>query len=140
MFLNLCGLNNLRCEILLLALVSLTSWAHIIIKHIPIFSLFILVLVDNLILDLHPSKKCLLLLWREAVVSFLEWDYWTCWLLLRSKLVVARRYPFLRVIRIFLLERVAPLLNILIYFLWGLLLFQNVLDFWQVLKLTWVEG
>jgi hypothetical protein len=28
------------------------------------------------------------------------------------------------------LERVAPLLNILIYFLWGLLLFQNVLDFW----------
>jgi hypothetical protein len=49
-------------EILFFALVSLTIWTDVIVEHIPVFSLFILVLINNLVLDLNATKYGLLLL------------------------------------------------------------------------------
>ena len=119
---------NLSSEILLLALISLTIGTNVIVKHIPVFSLFILVFVYDLVLDLDSAEQNLLLLGVQSGMGtrrdgpILQRDMGHRWLLLLGgKLVVTRRNSLFWVYRVLLLERVT-LAGSLVNFFWRILL------------------
>ena len=130
-FLSIVDFVHFCREVLLFGLIGLAVWTHIVVKHVAVFPLLVLVLVDYLVLDLNPAKQGLLLL------DFLG-GHCARWLLFWSKFVVTWGNPFFWVIRIFLLKWVALLPSNHLF--WSIFLLQNILDFRKILKLIRIEG